>query len=492
MDIRIGDVIPGATENDRYTIKDVLGSGAFGVVFRAEAVDGNSVAIKTISTAALDDTALRALINEGKHIIQVCHQNVLAVKYFHDGNTHPHFPPYIVMEYADGGTLADLLRQRTASQQYFSIQELLPLFRQLADGMKAINNVVVHRDIKPDNILVSEGILRISDFGLSKLVAAATRSDTFKGINHIRYCAPEAWRQQKNSPAMDIYSMGIVFYELGCLRQPYDVNPGGDLVENWREAHLTQQAHDPREYNSAISLWLSQVILKMIAKRLQDRYQSWDEVLEALTREESQDSDGIDISHIVERAIRRHHTLEANRLQAEAEQKRRREYESTIIYSFQEILEAAQATIDAFNKTSEYSELYFVKKDSLSFAIAAKGIPRQEVVSEVRPVHDDHYVYEQKVKAWGYVRSQSGRGFNLILTLHNQDDLYGSWITFHVTHSVSPRRRDNRPEPFYFEHEELPREIQHLRAIHVYQTQKEPFRRNHLDPLIAEIFDSGT
>ena len=78
MDIRIGDVIPGATENDRYTIKDVLGSGAFGVVFRAEAVDGNSVAIKTISTAALDDTALRALINEGKHIIQVCHQNVLA------------------------------------------------------------------------------------------------------------------------------------------------------------------------------------------------------------------------------------------------------------------------------------------------------------------------------------------------------------------------------------------------------------------------------
>lgn len=124
----------------------------------------------------------------------------------------------------------------------------------------------MHRDIKPDNILLHNQVLKISDFGLSKVVGAATRTQTFKGINHMRYCAPEAWRLEKNLPAMDMYSMGIVFYEIATLRYPYEVKDTGDFVEVWKNAHLLQVPADPRTHNGSLDLGLAQLIMKMISK----------------------------------------------------------------------------------------------------------------------------------------------------------------------------------------------------------------------------------
>ena len=92
------------------------------------------------------------------------------------------------------------------------------MFLQLASGMKHINSILVHRDIKPDNILIVDDVLKITDFGLAKYAEATTRSVTFKGYGTKEYCAPEVCKNEKNTIYMDIYSMGIVFYEIATLK----------------------------------------------------------------------------------------------------------------------------------------------------------------------------------------------------------------------------------------------------------------------------------
>ncbi len=139
------------------------------------------------------------------------------------------------------------------------------MFRQLVDGMEAINARLIHRDIKPDNIVVSGNDLKITDFGLSKLVQEATRTSTFKGFGCLQSLAPEAWMSEKNTTQMDIYSMGLVFYEIATLRYPYSV--AGSDPHLWKEAHLYQSVSRPEKHNPNIGQIVSQVIMGMLEKK---------------------------------------------------------------------------------------------------------------------------------------------------------------------------------------------------------------------------------
>jgi serine/threonine protein kinase len=286
MNIRPGDTVLGNTESETYEVIKPIGSGQFGIVYELKSPSGDSFALKTIVTAWLNPSALNTLINEGHLAMEIQHPHVLRVFFFNDGKQYAQLPPYMIMEFADGGTLEDMLDHRRSDRVQFEQHELVDMFRQLALAMRAINAKLVHRDIKPSNILLCDRQLKVSDFGLSKVVGSATRSHTFKGINHIRYCAPEAWQLEKNTASMDMYSMGIVFYELATLAFPYDVQDKGDVVQSWKNAHMTQASKDPREHNGQLSPVTAQIIEKMISKRPKDRYQSWDEVL--LRLEESE------------------------------------------------------------------------------------------------------------------------------------------------------------------------------------------------------------
>ncbi|GAH94631.1 unnamed protein product, partial [marine sediment metagenome] len=139
---------------------------------------------------------------------------------------------------------------------------------QIAQGAKEINSKIVHRDIKPDNILVSSDTFKISDFGLSKLVAEQTRTRTFKGMGPIQYIAPEAWQLQKNTPQMDVYSVGLVFHEILTLKHPLlELVSDPSHVEAWREAHLFTTVPDVRETRPDVTLQLAQLLGRMISKR---------------------------------------------------------------------------------------------------------------------------------------------------------------------------------------------------------------------------------
>jgi len=486
MDLRPGDVIYGKDKSIKYEIIRPLGNGSFGLVFEIVNQAKERFALKTITTAWLEKTQLKSLLNEGKLSMKISHENILHVFFFHNGEDYPELPPYIIMEFADGGTLEDILEHRRKSNKLFSNDELKNSYKQLASGMKCINETLIHRDIKPDNILIKDDRLKIADFGLSKLAGVATRSTSFKGINHIRYCSPEAWRREKNTKAMDIYSMGIVFYELATLRFPYTIDSEGDIVEAWKDAHMFKLPEDPQKHNINLDLKLSQLIIKMISKNTQDRYKSWEDVLERIEGEIDYTKISFDVTNLVKRAIKKKTESDQRRLEEMAEKKSKREIENIVDYSFNEIENICKSIIDKFNKESEFIKLKIKKDFSTHLDISVEGVEEsyKSIQISVCSVCDPYKMNGKDIRAWGYIKAPSGRGFNLILVLKDENDIYGKWKTIHVTHKPHGYKR---PQPFPFEFWELPKEISILNAEHIYQRKEGVFGPNLLEPLLNEL-----
>lgn len=490
MDIRPGDLVFGATKEDTYEVIRPIGNGSFGIVYEVRSKQGEIFALKTIITAWVSDDNYQALINEGKLATKIRHENVLRVFYFHDGKQYTQFPPYMIMEYANGGILKSLIDEKRASGQYLSTNELKEIYLQLASGMKAINEKLVHRDIKPDNILIDNSKLKISDFGLSKIAGAATRTNTFKGTNHIIYCAPEAWRTEKNTPAMDVYSMGIVFYELATFQYPYVVSGKGDFTEAWKNAHLLQVPKNPKELNPYLDLGLAQLIIKMLSKRPEDRYISWDAIIQRLQESGSQSENKKNVNPLLERALETHRKRELEHFQAQEKANQKKEFEDTIAYSINEVLQAGKETVEAFNSASDFFKLIITVKDAFNFDIYRQDRTSLSVKITVRPVYESLEFDGKPIKAWGYAKAKSGRGFNLILVKTGPDDLYGQWQFIKVTHNPIARLRYRRPEPFPFEFDELPRQIQLIKAFGEFQNTRGIFEPDLLDELIQELLEA--
>lgn len=171
------------SENNEYKVIEPLGNGAFGYVYKVQKQSDNSIwALKTLPSNFPSQEQLQAFINESSMAINVNGENAVKYIYIYDGSTYPQLPPYIIMEFANGGTLFDLIEKAKKKGEFFSNSELLNYYNQLINGMEQINSVLVHRDIKPDNILLKEGVIKISDFGLSKIIHDSTRQLTFKGF----------------------------------------------------------------------------------------------------------------------------------------------------------------------------------------------------------------------------------------------------------------------------------------------------------------------
>jgi serine/threonine protein kinase len=271
-----------APEGGEYEVVSLIGYGGVGVVYEVcHTENGYRRAIKMLRASRMDELAYRSFKNELHLATQIVHRNVIKYYSFHE-SLIDNVPPYIIMEYANGGALSDRLRDRSDGN-FFSNDELLDMFRQLIDGMEAINHTLIHRDINPRNILISDGILKVSDFGLAKIVAEATRGITFKGMGTEEYMSPEAWKLEPNTAQMDVYSMGIVFYEIACLRHPLESHTHDE--NGWRNAHLFQIPQWPHTVNPRLPPSLSSVIMKMIEKR-PERRGSWAELRKWIDHEE--------------------------------------------------------------------------------------------------------------------------------------------------------------------------------------------------------------
>ena len=488
LDLRPGDIIFGQSTNEKYEIARFIGNGQFGIVYEVNDEFGSRFAVKTVITAGLDDQAISVLINDGRLAMQIHHENVISVLYFHDGVQYPSLPPYMLMEYADEGNLEKLLNTKKCNNEFFTLEQLQNIFLHLCSGMHAISEKLVHRDIKPDNILLNQGVFKVTDFGLSKIVGVATRTHTFKGINHIKYCAPEAWRLDKNDIEMDVYSMGIVFYEIATLQYPYSVEITGDFVDEWKKAHLTQIPKAPREYNPALPIELSQIILKMMSKRASDRYSSWNQLIDRLNTTSLSTESELDVSYLVERAVETHSKREQERLLKEENVRKAQERANIVDFCFSEIITHAKNLVETFNKYSEFTKIkYFQGSQRFEFLIHPQKSTAHGVKVAVRPLDKNHKFNDLLVKAWGFVMAPSGRGFNILLVSEDVDEVYGKWITFHVRHSPLVDRTDKRPEPFPFNLDEIAKEIELISGMHIFEVEQGEFDPKMFNSLVEEL-----
>lgn len=277
MILEIGSKVYGVNQT-HCRVVGFIERGAFGELFKVISEDdGQAYALKAISPAFLKGDEPDALVNEGRMAPLINHPNVIRVYYFHDGYEHPKLPPYLIMEYADGGSLRDVLDNQRRAGIQFDRGRLEAMLAQLARGMTAVSKVLIHTDIKPDNILVRDGILKISDFGISRMISTAVGATTFRGMQ--QYMAPEAWMHQNATIQMDMYSMGVVFYELATLRHPYDASCRGQAITSWRDTHIHCPVVPPETINPELPLNIAQVIKRMLAKLPEDRYTAWSEII---------------------------------------------------------------------------------------------------------------------------------------------------------------------------------------------------------------------
>ncbi|MGD0152682.1 MAG: serine/threonine-protein kinase [Thermacetogeniaceae bacterium] len=284
MPLDIGTEVYGVNRNC-YRVEGLIGRGAFSELYRIVSdEDGRSYTLKMASTLQLQEDEPDLLANEGSMAPLIDHSNVIRVYYFHDGSVHPGLPPYLIMDYADGGSLQDILDCRRKTGVQFGGQPVCAMLSQLAGGMRAVNEVLIHGDIKPDNILVQGGKLKISDFGLAKIIGSTDGSAT-RVLQHERYLAPEVWQRREDTILRDMYSVGIVLYELATLQHPYEVGLQGRPIASWREAHLYTPVAPPDRLNPALPSGIARVIERMMAKLPEDRYAGWSEIVDGLEPE---------------------------------------------------------------------------------------------------------------------------------------------------------------------------------------------------------------
>ncbi len=493
---------------EEYVVEDFLGNGAFGYVFKIKLIKDNSFwALKTIPSFA-SETALHSFLNESQLAMKVVHPHVTKYLYVHDGSTHENLPPYIIMEYANSGTLMSLLEKHKKDNKFLDNKLLHEYFLQLIKGMENINSCLIHRDIKPDNILINDEQLKITDFGLSKVVTDKTRTLTFKGIGHLKYMAPEGWRIDTNTIQMDIYSMGLVFYELATLCFPYNVKNESDVNE-WKDVHLFQTPSVPNIINSNLSPLLSNVILKMINKSVSDRFKSWQEIEQQLLKDNSESSNNSTlVNALLNNQLAKDNSEQQAILKKRKEQQEKEDFFKLVAYQFNEaIYLPLKKIIDEFNDKYQNGNIRITdmpKHPQKELNISIKMISNKKIDISFKCIIDEDCYKEvvfndygrtirrtqlnrptlrgRKVLAWGYIGDISNKGYNILL-LEKKDDIYGEWSVLNNRNSGLSNRL--REEPFYFDYDEFEEEINHIDSMHIYSTEIRPLKIENLFSLFT-------
>lgn len=500
MDIRIGSTLAGPSGKE-IVIEALVGAGGFGQVFAGRLGDNTRVAVKTVLTSFLSDAELRAMQNESLHAVGLDHPNVVRVLHVEDGEAAAGRPPYLVMELVTGGNLRQLIERHQEDGTKVSPDDLRMMFSQIAEGMEAVNARVVHRDLKPENVLLdTAGVLKIADFGLAKLANAATRSETFKGWGTRAYQAPEAFDDGPNTPAMDMYAAGVMFFELAALTVPIRPSPRPQGPMAWRNAHLLTPPTDIRSLRPDLPLDLVQLIVQMLQKPAVKRPQSWAAVIARLKAAQPTSS-GRDVAALVSKATSSFIRASADETRARELREQATERAALQVQAFSEPLGILQELVDAFNSESSMGTLTFTRRSPLTAEVSGRqGRPRilieaqstgdlpvsqlgiARVVAlvclepQLRPVDEREF----------YNNRESFGGFNLVYTVSSSTERYGQWAQFRF--EVSPlMRKMSFPRWFGVDLHALPRELEILRAMGQHQHEQRSLDDVWFQALLLQI-----
>ena len=270
MDKYVGKKLDG-----RYEIRELIGIGGMANVYRCyDTIDDREVAIKILKDEYLNNVEfIRRFKNESKAIAVLSHPNIVKVFDVSFGD----MIQYIVMEYIDGITLKEYIQQ----QGVLTWKETVHLISQVLQALShAHSKGVVHRDVKPQNMmLLSDGTIKVTDFGIARF-SNNTKTMTEQAIGSVHYIAPEQAKGDITDGRTDIYSLGVMMYEMLTGKLPYD----GDNAVSVALMHLQLTPDAPSVVNPDIPEGLEEITLKAMQKQPADRYQSAQDMMADIER----------------------------------------------------------------------------------------------------------------------------------------------------------------------------------------------------------------
>ncbi|MEE0857848.1 MAG: Stk1 family PASTA domain-containing Ser/Thr kinase, partial [Acutalibacteraceae bacterium] len=272
MDKYVGKKLDG-----RYEIQELIGVGGMATVYKANDIKNNrTVAIKILKDEfSQNGEFIRRFKNESKAIAVLSHPNIVKVYDVSFGDVMQ----YIVMEYIDGITLKEYLDQQENCIEwkmavYFTSQILKAMQHAHEKG-------IVHRDVKPQNMmLLQDGTIKVTDFGIARFSNTETRTMTDKAIGSVHYIAPEQARGDRTDGKSDVYSIGVMLYEMLTGQLPFEA----DSAVSVAIMQLQSNPRPPREINPDIPKGLEEITLRAMRKEPAQRYQSAEEMLKDLQK----------------------------------------------------------------------------------------------------------------------------------------------------------------------------------------------------------------
>jgi serine/threonine protein kinase/tetratricopeptide (TPR) repeat protein len=253
--------------NNRYRIESELGKGAMGVVYKGyDELLKRMVAIKTLLEPPLGEDGFTGILSEAQAAAHLNHPNIVSIYDVDQFNGSP----FIVMEYVEGAPLNDL--------EQLSLSEIIDLARQICAALEHAHfRDIIHRDLKPENVLVTpESTAKLVDFGLAHVLSSESMPEGIAGT--LYYIAPDVMRGEGYNKLTDLYSFGVMLYELATNRLPFDAPEASALIL----MHLNSPVTPPIEHNQELPSSLNKLILQMLSKESAGRPQSATEINQSL------------------------------------------------------------------------------------------------------------------------------------------------------------------------------------------------------------------
>lgn len=268
------DKFVGKRLDGRYEIREIIGVGGMAVVYKAyDCIEDRIVAVKILKEEFIsNEEFITRFKNESKAIAVLNHPNIVKVYDVSFGD----LIQYIVMEYVDGITLKQYIEKQKCLRWKDAVYLTIQVLRAL---QHAHDKGIVHRDVKPQNImLLADGTIKVTDFGIARFARSEHKTMTDKAIGSVHYISPEQARGELTDEKADIYSVGVMLYEMLTGRLPFEA----DSAVSVAIMQLQQDPVLPRDINENIPVGLEQITMHAMQKDVSKRYRSAAEMLRDL------------------------------------------------------------------------------------------------------------------------------------------------------------------------------------------------------------------